>query len=148
MSTALSGYREDCMVTRRRMRDSVCLVLGSHQASRGAREALKPVRILVVDDHEVVRRGVTALLQSRAEYQVSGEAGDGHEAIQKAQELKPDVILMDVSMPRLNGLEATRQLRSLMPESEVIIMTQHESDEMVRQAHSAGARAYVVKSSL
>jgi len=137
------------MVSAAGIGDPVTTVPALDQGSRGAAgQTVKPVRILVVDDHEVVRRGVTALLQSRAEYQVAGEAGDGHDAIQKAQQLKPDVIVMDVSMPRLNGLEATRQLRTLLPESEVIIMTQYESDEMVRQAYNAGARAYVVKSSL
>src|SRR3954452_757280 len=106
------------------------------------------MKILVVDDHEVVRRGVVSLLSSRPEYEVCGEAVDGRDAVEKAQELKPDVIVMDVSMPRLNGLEATRLVRRILPDSEVLILSQHESEEMVRQAFNAGARGYVVKSSI
>ena len=80
--------------------------------------------------------------------QVCGEAVDGQDALDKAGELKPDLIIMDVSMPRLNGLEATRQVRQLLPECEVLILSQHENSEMARQALKAGARGYVVKSSI
>lgn len=106
------------------------------------------VRILVVDDHEVVRRGVVALLSSQTDYEVCGEAIDGHDAVEKALELQPDVIVMDISMPNLNGLEATRLIRHRLPHSEVLVLSQHESGEMVRQAFNAGARGYVVKSSI
>jgi len=106
------------------------------------------VRILVVDDHEVVRRGVVALLSSQTDYEVCGEAIDGHDAVEKALELQPDVIVMDISMPNLNGLEATRLIRHRLPQSEVLVLSQHESGEMVRQAFNAGARGYVVKSSI
>jgi PAS domain S-box-containing protein len=109
---------------------------------------LNPIRILVADDHEMVRRGVRALLRSKTELEVCGEAGDGREAVERAKQLQPDIVVMDVSMPHLNGLEATRLLRSEVPTAQVIIMTQHESREMVRQAFSAGARAYIVKSAL
>ncbi len=104
------------------------------------------MRVLVVDDHEVVRRGVRSLLESP--YDVCGEAVDGLDAIEKARQLTPDVIVMDVSMPRLNGLEATRRLRSLLPECEILILSQHEAPEMARQALKAGARGYVVKTSM
>jgi PAS domain S-box-containing protein len=105
------------------------------------------LRVLIVDDHEVVRKGVRSLLV-RSGYDVCGEGVDGEDAIAKAQELKPDIIVMDVSMPRLNGLEATRQMRGLMPDIQVVILSQHESPEMLRQAVSSGARAYVTKASI
>jgi PAS domain S-box-containing protein len=106
------------------------------------------MRVLVVDDHEVVRRGVRSLIQSHSKYDVCGEAVDGQDAVEKARELNPDVIVMDVSMPRLNGLEATHLIRATLPGSEVLILSQHDSPEMVRQAFKAGARGYVVKSSI
>jgi PAS domain S-box-containing protein len=106
------------------------------------------VRILIVDDHEVVRHGVRALLSTQADFEVCGEAVDGMDAITKATELKPDVIVMDISMPNLNGLDATRRIRGLLPLTEVVILSQHDSAEMVRQAFDAGARGYVVKSSV
>jgi PAS domain S-box-containing protein len=106
------------------------------------------MRLLVVDDHEVVRRGVRSLLQERTDYQLCGEAIDGQDAVEKARELKPDVIVMDVSMPRMNGLEATRIIRAALPDCEVLVLSQHEAPEMARQALRAGARGYVVKSSI
>jgi DNA-binding NarL/FixJ family response regulator len=105
------------------------------------------MRVLVVDDHEVVRRGVRSLL-SQSNYDVCGEAMDGSDALEKARQLKPDVIVMDVSMPNLNGLEATRLIRKEVPGSEVLIMSQHDSPAMIREAFKAGARGYVVKSSM
>ena len=106
------------------------------------------MRLLIVDDHEVVRRGVRSLLLEQSEFEVCGEAVDGQDALDKARELKPDLIVMDVSMPRLNGLEATRQLRSTLPECAVLILSQHENPEMARQALKAGARGYVAKGSI
>src|ERR1700758_4407845 len=106
------------------------------------------MRLLIVDDHEVVRRGVRSLLSEQAGLEVCGEAVDGQDALDKARELKPDLIVMDVSMPRLNGLEATRQIRSILPSCEVLVLSQHENNEMARQALNAGARGYVVKSSI
>ncbi|MGB8985129.1 MAG: PAS domain S-box protein [Candidatus Sulfotelmatobacter sp.] len=106
------------------------------------------MRVLVVDDHEVVRRGVRSLIQNHSNYDVCGEAVDGQDAVEKAQQLNPDVIVMDVSMPRLNGLEATHLIRATLPDSEILILSQHDSPEMVRQAFKAGARGYVVKSSI
>jgi DNA-binding NarL/FixJ family response regulator len=106
------------------------------------------MRLLVVDDHEVVRRGVRTLLLEKINCDVCGEAVDGQDAIEKARELKPDIVVMDVSMPRLNGLEATRLIRNTLPDVEVVILSQHEAPEMARQALKAGARGYVVKSSI
>src|SRR5215813_2078937 len=106
------------------------------------------MKILIVDDHEVVRRGVSSLLRTEQSYEICGEAADGRDAIQQARELCPEVIVMDISMPNLNGLEATRSIRELLPDSEVLIMSQHDSPQVVQQAFHAGARGYVVKSSL
>jgi len=106
------------------------------------------VRILVVDDHPVVRRGIRTLLGSRAEWEIVDEAQDGIEAVEKANHLKPDVILLDVSMPRMDGLEACRRIRKNVPQSEILIVTQHDSPQMMREAMEAGARGYVVKSNV
>jgi PAS domain S-box-containing protein len=106
------------------------------------------LRVLVVDDHEVVRRGLTSLLLTHPECVICGEATQGKEAVEKAIDLRPDVIIMDVSMPTLNGLDATRTIRTLLPSCEVLVLSQHDSPEMVRQAFRAGARGYVIKSSV
>lgn len=105
------------------------------------------MRILIVDDHEVVRKGIRSLLSS-PNHVILGEASDGQEAIEKAAELKPDVILMDVSMPKLNGLEATRRITDTLPTASVIIVSQHESNEISRQAIAVGAKGYITKSAL
>jgi two-component system, NarL family, response regulator NreC len=106
------------------------------------------MRILVVDDHEVVRRGVISLLLARPDCLVCGEAANGEEAVERAQSLHPDVIIMDVSMPGLNGIEATRIIHSVLPGSEVLVLSQHDAPEMARQAFKAGARGFVIKSSV
>src|SRR5579863_9488479 len=106
------------------------------------------MRILVVDDHELVRRGICSVLASEASLTVCGEAVDGQDAIEKAMSLHPDVVVMDVSMPRLNGLEATREIKRLIPDIEIVIVSQHEAPEMMRQAFRAGARGYIVKSAI
>ncbi len=107
---------------------------------------MKSVRILVADDHEVVRRGVCALLESQPGWVVVGEAITGREAVKKAAKLKPDVVVLDISMPELNGLEATRQIVKAAPQSEVLILTIHDSEQVARQVLAAGARGYVLKS--
>lgn len=106
------------------------------------------MRILVADDHEVIRRGVRALLASGKDCEICGEAVDGQDAVEKARQLRPDLIIMDVSMPNLNGLEATRAIRRTLPSTHILILTQHDSQEMMRQALNAGARGFVVKSSV
>ena len=106
------------------------------------------MRVLVVDDHEIVRRGLTSLLATHPECVICGEATQGKEAIEKAIDLRPDVIVMDVSMPTLNGLDATRTIRTLLPSCEILVLSQHDSPEMVRQAFREGARGYVIKSSV
>lgn len=106
------------------------------------------MKILIVDDHEIVRQGVTSLLRRERKYEICGEAADGDDAIRQARRLQPEVIVMDISMPNLNGLDATRAIRESLPNSEVLIMSQHDSPQVVQQAFNAGARGYVVKSSL
>jgi PAS domain S-box-containing protein len=106
------------------------------------------MRVLIVDDHQLIRQGIRSLLVEEPGWVICGEAVDGRDAVAKAKELKPDVIVMDISMPNLNGLEATREIRMACPQTEVLIVTQHENREMVRQAILAGAKGYVVKSCL
>jgi DNA-binding NarL/FixJ family response regulator len=108
--------------------------------------SLMAIRILIVDDHPVVRHGLRNLLEVQAGWEVVDEAADGLEALEKADRLNPDVILLDVSMPKMNGLEACRLIRKAVPASEVLIVTQHDSPQMMREALDAGARGYVVKS--
>jgi len=102
--------------------------------------------ILVADDHEVVRKGLVSLLQAQPEWQVCGEAGDGREAVEKALQLKPDVVILDIGMPSLNGLEATRQILKANPQARVLILTLHDSDQVVREVLNAGARGFLLKS--
>jgi DNA-binding NarL/FixJ family response regulator len=103
-------------------------------------------RILLADDHEVVRRGMRALLESEPGFEIVGEVRTGREAVSKAQELNPDVIVMDVGMPELNGLDATRQIRKLAPSVEVVIVSQHEYEQLPEHCREAGARGYTLKS--
>jgi DNA-binding NarL/FixJ family response regulator len=104
------------------------------------------IRILVADDHELTRRGVQVCLESQPEWKVVGEAATGQEAVEKAKQLNPDVVILDISMPRLNGLETTRQILEAVPQAEIVILTMHESEKLVRRALEAGARAFVTKS--
>jgi DNA-binding NarL/FixJ family response regulator len=106
---------------------------------------LATVRILVVDDFDMFRQFVVELLGKRPELQVVGEASDGLEAIQKAVELRPDLILLDIGLPSLNGIEVARQMRSLVPESKIIFLTQESSSDVVQEALRLGARGYVTK---
>lgn len=104
------------------------------------------VRILVADDHDVVRRGLREQLSSHEGWEICGEASNGREAVQLALKLAPDVAVIDLSMPELNGLEATRQIRRELPRTEVLIFTMHETEQLIREVLSAGARGYVLKS--
>jgi DNA-binding NarL/FixJ family response regulator len=104
------------------------------------------LRILVADDHEIVRRGLCALLQKHEGWEICGEAGDGRDAVEKAKQLKPDVVILDVGMPNLNGLDATRQLMQHDPNFKVIVLTITDSDQVIREALDSGARGFVLKS--
>jgi DNA-binding NarL/FixJ family response regulator len=106
----------------------------------------KKVRILLVDDHEVVRRGLRALLETQDGWEICGEAGDGRAAVELAQTLVPDVVVMDIGLPQLNGFEATRQILERSRRIEILVLSIHDSDQMVREVLEAGARGYVLKS--
>jgi DNA-binding NarL/FixJ family response regulator len=104
------------------------------------------LRILIVDDEKAVRSALVRLLGTRAEWIVVGEAADGVEAIGKARELKPDVVIMDITMPEMSGLEATPEIRKAIPTAEILMFTQYDSTQMVREAQNAGASGYLLKS--
>jgi DNA-binding NarL/FixJ family response regulator len=110
------------------------------------RTASRTVRILVADDHEIVRHGVRALLEAEPGFEVVAEATTGREAVAEARRLRPGVAIIDVSMPELNGLEATRRIREILPECEVLIFTVHDSEQVLRDAFAAGAHGFVLKS--
>ena len=107
---------------------------------------MKPLRILIADDHDIVRRGVKALLQSHPSWQICGEAITGREAVTKAEELKPDIVILDISMPDLNGVEAARRIRKVSTNTEVLILSMHYSDQLIHEIVDAGVRGYIVKS--
>ena len=107
---------------------------------------MKSVRILVADDHEVVRQGLRKLLEAQPGWEICGEAATGREAVDKAKRLKPDIVVLDYSMPELNGTEATRQITKELPRTEVLILTMHGSEQLIRGALEAGARGYALKS--
>jgi len=104
------------------------------------------IRILVADDHEIVRRGLVSLLKSHAGWEVCGEAQDGREAVDKAKKLRPDIVILDIGMPNLNGLEATRQILRHDPLSKILILTIEDGNDLVRAVLDAGARGFINKS--
>jgi DNA-binding NarL/FixJ family response regulator len=108
-------------------------------------QPLSPIRILVTDDFEDWRRKVRFIFQERPQWQIIAEASDGSEAVQKAAELKPDLILLDIGLPRLNGIEAARQIRQLSPSSKIVFLSLTKNLEVVRAALSTGALGYVHK---
>ena len=103
------------------------------------------MRILIADDHSVVRKGLEAILQSRRGWKVCGEAADGRDAGEKAKRLKPDVAIVDIGMPGLNGVEATRLIHRASPKTEILILSAHASEKLARDAFTAGAHGYLVK---
>jgi DNA-binding NarL/FixJ family response regulator len=108
----------------------------------------KKLCILVADDHELIRDGVRGLLRAPRGWKVVGEAANGREAVEMASKLKPDIAIIDLTMPDLDGLQATRQIREESPTTKVVVLTMHESDQMVRRVLDAGALGYVLKSDL
>lgn len=109
---------------------------------------MENLRVLIADDHGLVRRGARDLFNSRRGFRVVGEAANGLDAVAKAVALKPDVAVIDISMPDLDGVEVARQIREAVPDTKVLILTMHESKQMVRRALDAGARGYLLKSDL
>src|SRR5579883_297825 len=107
---------------------------------------MAPFRILLADDHEVVRAGLRALLEEQNGWEVVAEAVDGRDAVEKATKLKPDVVVIDIAMPSLNGLEAVRQIVKSVPNTKVLVLTMYDSDPLIQQVLQAGARGYLLKS--
>jgi DNA-binding NarL/FixJ family response regulator len=103
-------------------------------------------RILLADDHDVVRKGLRGILEAQPGWQVCGEASNGREAVRLVRELEPQIVVLDLEMPELNGLEATRQIKKEFPDTEVLIFTMHETEQLIRDVLAAGARGYVLKS--
>jgi DNA-binding NarL/FixJ family response regulator len=112
----------------------------------GVRSSMSNLKILVVDDHDIIRRGLKGLLTAKAGWEVCAEAKTGREAITLSEQLKPDVVVMDISMPDLNGLEAARRIHKSLPKTGILILTMHFSDQLVRDVVEAGARGYILKS--
>ena len=106
---------------------------------------MSELNILVADDHEIVRQGIKDILQPQSNWTVVAEAENGNQAVERSAEFKPQVVLIDVGMPEMNGLEATRRIREALPQTEVVILSVHDSEQTVREAVSCGARGYVVK---
>src|SRR6185369_1376075 len=108
---------------------------------------MKKIRILLVDDHAVVRQGFKMILSAERDMEIVGEAGNGREAVEQAEQLRPDIVVMDVAMPELNGIEATRRLAASMPHVRVIALSMHKDAVYVREILRAGARGYLLKDS-
>jgi DNA-binding NarL/FixJ family response regulator len=107
---------------------------------------MEAVRMLIADDHEIVRRGLRALLEAQPGWEVAAEAADGRDAVEKAKLIKPDITILDISMPALNGLEAARQIVRSVAQTKVLVLTMHDSDPLIQQVLEAGARGYLLKS--
>lgn len=103
-------------------------------------------RVLLADDHEIVRAGLRRVLEASPDFEVVGEASTGREAVEMTLEMRPDVVVLDIAMPELNGLEATRQIVKDLPDAEVLILTVHDSESVIREVLNAGARGYLLKS--
>ena len=106
------------------------------------------LRVLLVDDHALVRRGFRRMLEDEPTFQVAGEASDGMEAVELAQELRPDVVVMDCALPQMNGIEASRRILAMLPETAILMLSMHSEDTLVKQALEAGARGYILKNAM
>ena len=107
---------------------------------------MKTLRVLVADDHDLMRRGLKSLLESHVGWSVCAEAHTGREAVAKAEELKPDIVILDITMPELNGVEAARRILKASPNTEILVLSVHYSDQLIRDILDAGVRGYIVKS--
>jgi len=103
------------------------------------------LQLLLADDHEIVRQGLRTMLDSQRDCKVVGEASDGRQAVAMTKELNPDIVILDIAMPSLNGLEATRQIIKMRPQTKVLILTMHDSDTVIREVLVAGAKGYILK---
>jgi len=106
---------------------------------------MKTIRILIADDHDVVRSGVRLLIERESGWEICGEAADGREAVALAEKVQPDVVVLDMTMPELNGLEAARQIKKRSPKVEIVMLTAHENEDLVHQVFDVGARSYILK---
>jgi len=106
------------------------------------------LRVLLVDDHALVRRGFRRMLEDEPTFQVAGEASDGLEAVELAEQLRPDVIVMDCALPQMNGIEASRRILAKLPETAILMLSMHSEDTLVKQALEAGARGYILKNAM
>lgn len=106
------------------------------------------LKVLLVDDHALVRRGFRRMLEDEPSFEVAGEASDGLEAVQIAEQLKPDVIVMDCALPQINGIEASRRILAKRPETAILMLSMHSEDTLIRQALEAGAKGYVLKNAM
>jgi len=112
----------------------------------GAKAAMDKIRVIIADDHAIVREGTRQLLEREEDMEVVGEAGDGEEAVALATKLRPDVAIIDIAMPKLNGIEATRQIKALLPATAVLILTAYDNDQYIFAILEAGAAGYLLKS--
>jgi DNA-binding NarL/FixJ family response regulator len=106
---------------------------------------MEPTKVLIADDHQVMRRGVRAVVELLPGWEVCGEASTGREAVDMVERLHPEIVVMDVTMPELNGLEATRQIKKIAPTTEILMFTGLETEDLIRQVFEAGARSYILK---
>lgn len=106
---------------------------------------MKKIKIFIVDDHAILREGLCLIIKSVPEYEVVGESGDGREALEKIELLKPDVVVLDISLPTMTGVEVSRQIRKFNPDIKIIILTQHDNDEYVEHLMEYGVHAYILK---
>ncbi len=109
---------------------------------------MKPIRILLADDHNVVRRGLRLLLESQPDFQVVAEAADGKQAVEQAEATRPDIIIVDIAMPNLSGIEAAQRICSLFPQTGIVVLSMHSDEAYVLRALKAGARGYLLKDSV
>ena len=105
-----------------------------------------PLRILIADDHDVMRQGTRAVIERQPGWEVCGVAATGREAVERARELKPDIVIIDMTMPELNGLDAAGQIRRRLPGTEILMFTAHENDALIRDAFEAGVKSFILKS--
>ena len=113
----------------------------------GRRVDIKTIRILLADDHTIMRRGLRLLLERQAGFEVVGEAADGRQAAERAEETKPDVVMLDIAMPNMSGIEAAQRIRALLPQSAIVILSMHSDEGYVLRALKAGAKGYLLKDS-